>query len=87
MHIQNHIKRTISGTELHSLNSRKHQVKWNSILARFCEMVIFRTARSVLYTQTLITKDSLIRSYMVKAKSECFWSPFYDSSNSKSQRG
>lgn len=70
MHIQNHIKRTIFGTGLHSLNSRKHQIKWNSILGSFCEMVILRTARSVMYTQTLITKDSLIRSYMVKESQE-----------------
>ena len=66
MHIQNHIKITIFAAGLHSLNSRKHQIKWNSILGCFCEAVTFTTRGSVMYTQTLITKDSLIRSYMVK---------------------
>lgn len=58
MHIQKRIKRTILGTRLHSLNSCKHQIKWNGILGCFCEMATFRTARSVMCTQTLITKES-----------------------------
>lgn len=71
------MNRTISVTELHSLNSLQLHVRWNStLLAWLCE-----TARSAC-APTSVTKHLLITPHMVEVTPRRSWSPLYNTSDS-----